>query len=160
MAFSSPTNTFLTALKWLDTFEILFNLHIAGCSNRFFFFYRKTHVFNPFPENDWVEGYGVLDVAGVERYERRDFHLAHSDERPGSAGERTVEVSRQLFGTDIGGSGSYPTICRSCQKGKEHRCGWYWKICLSPDQFLSTCKALYKTLDRIRVISRKTISKR
>jgi len=46
IAFSSPTNAFLTALKWLDTFEILFiagivpNLHIsvfAGCSNRFFF---------------------------------------------------------------------------------------------------------------------------
>lgn len=123
-------------------------------------FLSKTHVFNPSLQNGWMESFGLLDVAAVDRHRRRVFHFAHSNERSGSIGECAVQVAGQLFGREIGSSGDYTTIRRSCKKGKENRGGWYWKICLPSDQLLSTCTTLYKTLDRIKVIPRKTVSKR
>ena len=47
-------------------------------------FLSKTHVFNPFLQNDRVESFSLLDVTAVERYMWHVFHFAHSDERPGT----------------------------------------------------------------------------
>ena len=70
-----------------------------------------------------MESFGLLGVAAVERHRRRIFYFTHSDERPGSIGERAFQVAGQLFGTEIGGSRDYTAIRRSCKKGKEHRGG-------------------------------------
>ena len=120
-------------------------------------FLSKKHVFNPFLQNDRVESFSLLDVAAVERDKRRVYTSLTQMKgllRLESALSRSLDsYLEQRSGT--------PGIIRQFADHARRKKGTSRRVmCLPSDQLLLTSEALYKALDKIRVIPHKRVSKR